>query len=312
MRLLITALLLLILSLTAFGQEESENPEPAKLAETVKIDEFGRVGDCELGARIDTLFIALGDRPDSTAYIIVYRGAEALPSEQTESYSQRQLSLFRNHISFRKYEANRVVLIDGGFRQGDSVWREFWLVPEGGIIPEPTGTVEKPKMPTDKAFKVDERYLEISDAAIQKEEEIYEDSEQMTDEISETTEETVEAETSETVTPVEEEVLEEYPEYDSMSDFFAETLKQNPKAGGMVIFYFDEEEFDVAKSRQIVEEGLRRLSEKSEINLSKVKIIFGGYRNEQKIEFWIVPKGAKEPSATPEQRPLPEEKNEEK
>ena len=313
LQILLAGVLLLVLSFSGVAQETPENAEPEKAPETTLLDEFGLVGDCEFSARVDALFIKLGNEPKSKAYIIIYRGSEDLPSRQTEGFFRRRINAFRNYMGYKKYDESRVVLIDGGFRQRDTSLNELWVVPEGGTIPKPTETVEKPETPTGKAYLVDELFLAVEDAAIQKESEIYEEPETPDADVPETTDlapeaEAVEPESAETVQPADEIFYEPEEEYNSMSDYFAAVLKGNRAARGVVIFYIDEEEYDISKSQQIIADGLQKLAAKSEVDLSGVKIVFGGYRSENKIQFWIVPKDAKEPLPTPEQKPQPKER----
>lgn len=312
---LLAMFLILILSVAVFAQEQAENTESEKIAQTQLFDEFPPVGECELGARIQYLFMKLGETSNSKGFIIVYRGADALPSRQTQSALERWIKAIKFRIMIMKLDSSRVEIVDGGFRKTSSIWNEIFIVPEGGLIPVPTDTVEKSKTPTDKAFKVDEGYLENSEALIKKPEQILEESETMDEEVSEMTVENTEPETSkiensdEQSQEVDEEFSEENAPFWWFSDYFAESLKENKEAQGVIIFYTDLEEYDIAKSRQIIEEGLQNSADKSKANLSNVKIIFGGYRKEDRVEYWLVPKGAKEPQPMPEQKVKTEEIN---
>ena len=313
--LLMSLFLGLPLGIIAQEQTEPADLESIKSKETRLFDEFSKVGECELGARIQNLLVELGNNSGSKGYIIVYRGAESVPAAQTEKIFELQAKRINQQIDFLKLDKSRIDIVDGGFRKNNGVWNEVWIVPEGGNIPRPSETVEKAKTPTDKAFKADEGYLENTDAFIKKPEDLYEESESTDEEVPEMTDENTETETSEIENSVEQtqevndEFLEETPPFWWFSDYFAESLKENKDAQGLIIFYTDAEEYDVVKSRQIIEEGLQNLAEKSKVNLSNVKIIFGGYRNENKVEYWIVPKGAKEPQATPEQKVVKETEN---
>ncbi len=310
--LLISLFLGLPLGIIAQEQTEPADLESIKSKETRLFDEFSKTGECELGARIQNLFIELGNNSGSRGYIIVYRGAEDLPSAQTEKVFESQTKRINQQIDFLMLDKSRIEIIDGGFRKNSSIWNEVFIVPEGGVIPQPTETVEKSKTPTNIAFKVDEGFLENSDALIKTPEELYEESETTDEEVPEMTVENTEPETSEIensneqTQEVDEEFLEETPPFWWFSDYFAESLKENKEAQGVIIFYTDAEEYDVVKTRQIVEEGLQNVAEKSKVNLSSVKIIYGGYRKEDKVEYWIVPKGAKEPQPTPEQKVVKE------
>lgn len=308
LQIILAVALFSVLTFAAVAQETTENTEDEskKISETRLFDEFPPVGECELGARVQNLFIELGQNPGAIGYIIVYRGSESLPAAQTEARLNSQIRFLKTRTMFLKLDSSRVEIVDGGFLKKNSLWHEVWIVPEGGVVPQPTNTVEKPILSKEKAFKVDEGYLENSDALIKKPEEFNEEVEQLSEDPAETTEETIETteienQVQQTV-DAEDEFSEENDPFYWISDYFAEALKANLDARGVVIFYTDEEEYDIAKTRQIIEEGLRNLADKSKVGLENVDIKFGGYRSENKVEYWIVPKGAKEPHSTPEQK----------
>lgn len=316
MRLKIFLLISIFLSLPFWGiaQEPAEpaDSESINSKETRLFDEFSSVGDCELSARVNNFFIEMGNNPGSKGFIIVYRGAESLPAYQTEKALESHIERINQQIDFLRLDKNRIEIVDGGFRKNSSFWNEVWIVPEGGIIPRPSETVEKAKTPTDEAFKVDQGFLENSEALIKKDEEISDETEEITEEVPENSVETETPEienSNELPQEVDEEYREETDPFYWFSDYFAEALNANQDGHGLVIFYTDEEEYDVAKSRQIVEAGLQNLADKAKADLSKVKIIFGGFRDENRVEYWIVPKGAKDPEPTPEQKAVKETEN---
>jgi hypothetical protein len=78
---------------------------------------------------------------------------------------------------------------------------------------------------------------------------------------------------------------------------FLKTLKAN---SGTLIFYFDDTVFDLKRAWAIVDQKLRKAAAPD--ILKRVKIIFGGYRDEPSIEVWDVLPGGIEPE------PLPDEK----
>jgi hypothetical protein len=122
------------------GTAAVENGNPKK---TVRIDEFGRAGDCDLGARVDNFFIQLNSQPDAIGYVVTYLGEKILPSQYDSSLMLKRI---RSKIAFRKYDETRLVFINGGFRK--ELTTEFFIVPPGGDPPEPTETVPRPKDPT--------------------------------------------------------------------------------------------------------------------------------------------------------------------
>lgn len=93
---------------------------------SVQIDEFGRLSNDDVRARIDNLFIELQNDPGSTGYIINYG-----PARQV---TQRE-RLIRNHIQLRGYDASRVVIINGGVEP--EIRTTLWRVPQGATPPTP-------------------------------------------------------------------------------------------------------------------------------------------------------------------------------
>lgn len=294
------------------AQEQIENPESPEITQTTKFDDFGPVGDCDLGARLDNFLIALRNYPAAKGYIIFYRGADELPAQQTDEFAGRVLSMYSNHLRFRRFPPERVTTIDGGFRSERVT--ELWLVPPGGEIPQPSDTVEKPEQPKNKALLIERNYLELAGAEIPEPEESVEETE--TEVVWDGTVEPVAPfKSSETNTEkenqtgaeIEEETAPEEEFFEWTSGYFANILKEDKSARGRVIFYADETVYDLTKARAIVEKGMQNLAKETELDLRRVKIIFGGYREAPEVEFWIVPRGAKKPKPEPQERKIKEE-----
>lgn len=97
--------------------------------EAIKIDEFGKLPDDEVKARVDALYIALGNNPNAQGYIINYGTDKEITARE------RQI---RKAIDFRKYDASRVTMVRGGPNpNGAGVWTKFWIVPPGADNPNP-------------------------------------------------------------------------------------------------------------------------------------------------------------------------------
>ena len=312
LRIVLTTFLLLGFELFAAAQEPEPNaatqPEPSWTRETRLFDEFGPLSNCALGARIQNLFVEMGEYPGTRGFMIIYRGADALPGAQLEGKFQRQIKRIKNEVKFLNLSESRLEIVDGGYRKSNTIWHESWIIPEGGAMPQPSNTVAKTNPPTDIAYKVDESNLYFTESWLVKP---GEEIEQTSDEIVEPAEEiSAETATVENTDGQNEEIGEteadelstENEADDWISDYFAEALKGNKNYSGVVIYYADDAEYDLAKFRQEIDEGLRRSARKSAGDLSGVKIVYGGYRKDAKIEFWVVPKGAKEPLPTPESR----------
>ena len=100
-----------------------------KEAPIIDLDNFGRLPNDEIRARIDAMFVALGNQPNSQGYIINYGTDQEIAARE---------KIIRNHIGFRKYDANRVTFVRGGANpNGNGVWTKVNIVPPGANPPTP-------------------------------------------------------------------------------------------------------------------------------------------------------------------------------
>lgn len=89
------------------------------------VDEFGPQKDDEVKARVDNFYIQLNNDPNAKGYIVNYGTAKQIAARKAQILKA---------IKFRKYDANRVVFVDGG-DTGSGVNTKFWLVPAGAEPP---------------------------------------------------------------------------------------------------------------------------------------------------------------------------------
>jgi hypothetical protein len=249
------------------------------------------------------------------------------------------LQRIRSNIAFRKYDESRLVFINGGFRK--ELATEFFLVPLGGVPPEPTETVPRPKEPTgtflwseshltngDETADLEEfvlpaikakqeeeaRIAELEAAAEEAEREAGEEqpiedleTESPTDAAEEVEDEPTEVEDE----PADEESLtsEEREElrFAWTDERFGTQVANRKDARGIIIFYADDEYYDGAKLKRFVEEGRDRIARAANLPPAQIKVVFGGFREWPEVEYWIVSKGAKPPVPTPKERPANEE-----
>lgn len=87
-------------------------------------------------ARLDNLAVELQNDPTTTGYIIAY-GGRTSPIGQVERLMTRARDYL---IQQRGINASRLVLVNGGFREYDSV--ELWIVPSGAAPPRATPTIQ--------------------------------------------------------------------------------------------------------------------------------------------------------------------------
>ena len=111
--------------------------------------EFDECNNCTFDdqkARLDNLAVELQNDPSVYAHIIAY-GGRTSPISQVEKLMTRARDYLMNE---RGIDGSRIVVVNGGFREGDSV--ELWVVPAGAATPRATPTVQagdvKPAGPT--------------------------------------------------------------------------------------------------------------------------------------------------------------------
>ena len=96
-------------------------------------------------ARLDNLAIELQNDPSTRGYIIAY-GGRMSPVGQVNKLMSRAREYL---VTQRGIDASRLVVVNGGFREGDSV--ELWIVPSGASSPQPTPTVQAGEVNPGKA-----------------------------------------------------------------------------------------------------------------------------------------------------------------
>lgn len=101
--------------------------------------EFDECNGCALDdqkARLDNLAVELQNDPTTRAYVIAY-GGRTSPIGQIN----RLMARVRDYlIEQRGIDASRIVVVNGGFREEDSV--ELWIVPSGATPPRATPTIQ--------------------------------------------------------------------------------------------------------------------------------------------------------------------------
>jgi len=101
--------------------------------------EFDECNNCTFDdqkARLDNLAVELQNDPSTRGYIVAY-GGRMSPIGQVEKLMSRARDYL---VTQRGIDASRLVVVNGGFREEDSV--ELWIVPSGAAAPQPTPTVQ--------------------------------------------------------------------------------------------------------------------------------------------------------------------------
>jgi hypothetical protein len=113
------------------GQKRSGQPEDLMPR---KFDEFGRVGHCDVTARLDNLAVQLENEPGVTGYIVAYG-----PEGEGIGTGRTNLELLKDYLfNTRGLTETRLKTIYAG-RNQDTMEPKFelWIVPRGAAAPEP-------------------------------------------------------------------------------------------------------------------------------------------------------------------------------
>lgn len=107
--------------------EASETAGVADKPDPVQTDEFGKLANDQIRGRLDTFFAELSNDPTATGYIINYGSPREVATRE---------KLIRNHIAFRKFDASRITIVNGG-DQGTGINTKLYRVPSGAKNPQP-------------------------------------------------------------------------------------------------------------------------------------------------------------------------------
>lgn len=310
-------LLTLLLTLVCFGQATDETILRQDTKNPIKVDDFGRTGDCETGGRLDNFLIRVQENPDATGYIITYHGRNALPADYEVIAYER---IIKNHLTFRNQDASRFTFLNGGFREELSI--ELWLVPSGASEPTPTDTVSAPVMPKGKTFLYDKNLLSGDYDFL--DEFILPSVKAQTEEENRLAEEQAKADESHSEKPVETEVETvednfevekptpeeiEKAKFSWVNEKFGALIKKQKDSSGVIIFYADDAYYDVGELQNLFEAGKRKIAEANKISTAKIRVLYGGYREMVEAEFWVVPKKGESPTLRPDERTVEETEN---
>ncbi|HWS85793.1 MAG TPA: hypothetical protein VN282_02285 [Pyrinomonadaceae bacterium] len=105
--------------------------QDAQTAEARKVDEYGRIGHCDMTARLDNFAVELQNDPGAKAVLVGYD-----PKGKGRGRAGWNLKVGRYYlVNARGIEPSRVAVVNGGSREGDEAATELWLVPEGAEPP---------------------------------------------------------------------------------------------------------------------------------------------------------------------------------
>ncbi len=296
--------LFFVLPLLTAAQIQPEDTQRGEVPRAYLLDEFGRLSECERGARHDIFFAELSKNIGTTGVAIFYNAPDTLP---VHFDNPAALTFFAGHARFRRFDISRITVVNGGFRESAST--EFWIVPEGAEPPGPTRTIDRPTIPIDHAYLFDRGFIGYS--------EFGDNDEFVLTQVKAREEAELEALILEESgdTEIEEPWLGEDEEADSrtpeeieaaqfhwFSEAFGIRLLSKPNYSGTIVFYADYQRYDIARLTAHVDDAVNRFTHENDRIVGRVKIVYGGYRDIPEAEFWIMPENAKEPLLAPGQR----------
>lgn len=144
-RLILTA----CLALFALGASRSAAQElNAGAGEGARqFDEFGRVGGCDYGARLDNFAIQLQNEPTADGYIVCYG-----PEGEGSGSGNYALSVAKDYmVNTRGFNEERIKTIYAGhYKEWNDAATELWIAPHGAPPPEPIRYNTRPENFTGK------------------------------------------------------------------------------------------------------------------------------------------------------------------
>jgi hypothetical protein len=338
-RSLVFAALLLTLISGLSAQEVKEAPEP------ILVDEFGTLSHCDFRGRIDSFLVEISNNPDHRGFVLTYKSVNELPGDRN-SYPVEQAIAghisFRNFDSSRITFMRPGYLAENRTQ----FWRvpPGAVEPRGAdVLPRPSIPVARTFLFAKEAlasdsyapgFELGEGIDELLPEFVLESVKARERAEQA--EIEKTIadehadhEDTAgkdltspSAEVAPTISPYSESQPTEDPvedpadtrteeerhsaRFEWANGGFAEYVAARKGSTAVIIFYADDERYDIRTLKEFVKQGRDLLAAKENIRASRLKIVFGGYRDIPTVEFWFVPAKGRPPLATPDERPVQE------
>ncbi len=324
------ALTLFALCIAAAAQDRNKCPPNADRLTAEKIDEFSHIDDSELYINVAVLFERLKTEPAGTyAYVIAYKGADALPADRDRNHVAERI---REAVAIQNQNVAQFEMIDGGFRKTDGA--EFFFVQSGTKPPLPSNTVPAPKTPkgtvlwaknilTEESSPIDEfvnraivyRDLEDEDT----------DGRPYIPDLAETQpnpnpnvpetapqpeiwklglfipELTFQKDNSQENPPLTEEQLDAI-RFNWTNKKFAPAIAKTKGSYGVMIYYADDQFYDISRLEPFIAAGRDRIAKAANLDPALIQVIFGGYRGQPQVEYWLVPDGGNQPIANPEDR----------
>lgn len=239
---------------------------------STKFDEYGSVGSCDHGARLDNFAIQLESQPGSTAYIFAYAPEET---------GKRILGVAKDYlVNTRGIVADRITTVYGGRNNVLSQPKvQLWVRPPGALRPKPEKF--KPNLEAFRGLFAENRGYDFDPR------------------------EPVTGEEAEKLRFPVIEVDDFSGPYVPNVTFEAltEVLKQQKTAVAHIVAYNGEESAPGAW-RRMGQYNLQQLKDAG-IEGNRLKIVYGGTKKEPSVQLWVNPADAPPPvpDVGPEQLP---------
>lgn len=308
-------------------------------AQTFKLDEFRQVDERELKTRIYSLFNHLNYNREARGHVIVYAAAdghvspgETLPlidriKQFVTSSPFHDALITLTYGGLRKTEAAEVYIIPDGSvppvptwtvgRSGGKTDAVLWstrrFLEEDGVLEDYVNRAvlnrlaEEEQDPQDgsepsetteyngPAYIIENDSVPISVP--------FDDypAPQPLENREPDTPSRWESDDPQSATGLTAEDLEEM-RFDWIERDFAQAVAKRDGASGVMIFYADDQFYDISRLHSFIEQGRDRITGLAGLDVCQIEVIFGGYRGRAQIEYYIVPEGGKVPEARPEER----------
>ncbi len=277
------ALTFLAIMLFASASSQAQENASIKITQPTRVDVFGDVGEREFGQRLKRFMEVLQSDPTLRGYVVYHASFNSSPFRQTPFYQRRMINQYFMYLRQGCFDGPRITIITANMRESKTI--ELWVahgddhIPfmEDGIAPL-SGTKQKLELLTTVRF-------DPGDAA---------SNDQVIDDADNDDEAEAQEDTSSD--PVMAEEDEDY------IFELADVLASNKAWRSVVFFYVDDKKVDLRQAKEYIERQMRDPHRETKIDMSRVKINYGGFRASPEIEIWIVPENGIEPEAMPDER----------
>jgi hypothetical protein len=113
---------------TECPKEASETAPVDDIVQPILVDEFGKLSNDEIRAKLDIYFSELSNNPSDTGYVINYGTSREIAARER---------LIQNHIRFRRFDASRITMVSGGDSTSGEPTTKLYRVPTGATTPAP-------------------------------------------------------------------------------------------------------------------------------------------------------------------------------